>query len=79
VPNRAVRLPQPTHGGNADTFTLRPGIRYSGGRVVQASDIRRGVLRALGANPEGNHSYLDGIVGAAACIPPQRLKATTPM
>src|SRR5207247_7076662 len=37
VPDLAVSLPAPTDGGRTYTFRLRPNIRYSSGRPVQAS------------------------------------------
>src|SRR5262249_24372701 len=65
VPDLATRLPRPANGGTAYTFTLRPGIRYSTGAPVRASDFRRGIQRQLsfGANP----GYYQGILGAQAC------------
>src|SRR5207302_1956660 len=47
------------------TFQLRPGIRYSTGRTVVASDVRRAIERTLriGKAPQ----YYGGIVGAASC------------
>ena len=65
VPDLAVALPRPTDGGTTYTFTLRPGIRYSTGAVVQASDFRRGIQRVIsfGDSPH----YYDAIVGAPAC------------
>jgi YVTN family beta-propeller protein len=47
VPDLATTLPTPTDGGRTYTFTVRPGIHYSTGATVRASDIRRGVLRDL--------------------------------
>ena len=41
VPDLAISLPTPTDGGMTYTFRLRPGIRYSDGRFVRASDFRR--------------------------------------
>ena len=40
VPDLATSLPAPTDGGRTYTFRLRPGIRYSTGRPVQATDFR---------------------------------------
>ena len=40
VPDLAVSLPTPTDGGRTYTFRLRPDIRYSNGRPVEASDVR---------------------------------------
>ena len=65
VPDLAVTLPRPAGGGTAYTFTLRPGIRYSNGTPVRASDFRRGIQRQLsfGATP----AYYEGILGGQAC------------
>jgi YVTN family beta-propeller protein len=65
VPDLATTLPRPTDGGRTYTFTLRPGIRYSNGTLVRASDFRRGIQRQLtiGANP----AYYTGITGAQRC------------
>ena len=65
VPDLAVTLPRPADGGTTYTFTLRPGIRYSSGAPVRASDFRRGIQRQLsfGDVPV----YYEGILGAPAC------------
>ncbi len=65
VPDLAVALPRPAGGGTTYTFTLRPGIRYSNGTPVRASDFRRGIQRQLsfGANP----GYYEGILGGQTC------------
>ena len=64
VPDLATSLPRPTDGGRTYTFTLRRGIRYSDGRTVVASDLRRGVERAaLGPG----HDYYSGILGVRQC------------
>ena len=65
VPDLATSLPTPTDGGRTYTFRLRPGIRYSNGRPVQATDFRSTFERfyALGS-PVTDY---DGIVGGAQC------------
>jgi YVTN family beta-propeller protein len=65
VPDLATSLPEPTDGGRTYTFQLRPGIRYSNGRPVQATDFRSTFERfyALGS-PVTDY---DGIVGGAQC------------
>ena len=65
VPDLATSLPAPTDGGRTYTFQLRPGIRYSNGRPVQATDFRSTFERfyALGS-PATDY---DGIVGGAQC------------
>jgi YVTN family beta-propeller protein len=65
VPDLARTLPRPADGGTTYTFTLRPGIRYSNGMPVRASDFRRGIQRTLsfGAAPP----YYEGILGGQTC------------
>jgi YVTN family beta-propeller protein len=65
VPDLARTLPRPAGGGTTYTFTLRPGIRYSNGTPVRASDFRRGIQRQLrfGWYPP----YYEGILGGQAC------------
>jgi YVTN family beta-propeller protein len=65
VPDLARTLPRPAGGGTTYTFTLRPGIRYSNGTPVRASDFRRGIQRQLhfGAYPP----YYEGILGGQTC------------
>jgi ABC-type transport system substrate-binding protein/DNA-binding SARP family transcriptional activator/DNA-binding beta-propeller fold protein YncE len=65
VPSLATRLPLPSDGGRTYTFELRRGIRYSTGAEVRATDLARGVQRAV--LHSGGNLYL-GIVGAQACI-----------
>lgn len=66
VPDLALALPRPSNGGRTYAFVLRPGIRYSTGREVHASDFRAGVLKALTVG--GNREYLASIVGGRQCI-----------
>ncbi len=66
VPDLATSVPDPTDGGRTYTFNLRPGIRYSTGDEVKASDLVRGVRRALqptAARPD----FYAGILGGRAC------------
>lgn len=67
VPDLAVALPTPSNGGKTYTFTLRPGIRYSTGRVVHASDFQLGVRKALTLQG-GNPDFFAGIIGGQDCI-----------
>jgi peptide/nickel transport system substrate-binding protein len=66
VPDLAVALPKPTGDGRTYTFRVRPGIRYSNGRLVGARDFRRALERlfATGVFPV---EYFGGIVGTEAC------------
>jgi peptide/nickel transport system substrate-binding protein len=68
VPDLATQLPSQTDGGRTYTFFLRQGIRYSDGRTVVASDIRRGVQRALMAGDSyGSPDLYFGIKGGQRC------------
>ena len=66
VPDLALRLPRPSADGRTYTFQLRPGLRYSDGSAVHASNFRSSIERALKVNP---FSAFHGIAGAAACRP----------
>jgi YVTN family beta-propeller protein len=65
VPDLAVTLPRPTDGGRSYSFTLRPGIHYSNGAPVRASDLRRGIERQLTSGVSA--AYYQGILGGRAC------------
>ena len=67
VPDLALVVPQPTNGGKTYTFTLRPGIKYSTGRVAHASDFVLGVRKALTLNA-GRPDFFAGIVGGQNCV-----------
>jgi peptide/nickel transport system substrate-binding protein len=66
VPDLAITLPTPTNGGTTYTFRLRPGIRYSDGRRVVASDFRREIERVLRIGSL-DRDLVSGIVGASTC------------
>ncbi|MFL5955402.1 MAG: ABC transporter substrate-binding protein [Gaiellaceae bacterium] len=66
VPDLATSLPVPTDGGRAYTFQLRPGIRYSNGEPVRASDLRRALERTFRLE-SGGTPYYRGLLGGAAC------------
>ena len=68
VPNLAVRIPQPTDGGTTYTFHLRPGIRYSTGRLVQPADISRALERELRIGDDNGRQYYLAIEGAEQCV-----------
>ncbi|MGH3080713.1 MAG: BTAD domain-containing putative transcriptional regulator [Gaiellaceae bacterium] len=50
VPNLAMSLPVISAGGRRYAFQLRPGIRYSDGAPVKASDFRRAFERTFGSD-----------------------------
>jgi ABC-type transport system substrate-binding protein/DNA-binding SARP family transcriptional activator len=71
VADLALALPAPTAGGKVYTFILRPGLRYSTGEPVRASDFRRGFERVLRTTNEGWLSL--GILGGSAgCVAGRR-------
>jgi YVTN family beta-propeller protein len=69
VPDLAINVPVPTDGGTNYSFRLRPGIRYSDGRLVQAGDFRRSVERLFHLRAQAR-LYFTGLVGAGACTRP---------
>jgi len=66
VPDLAVSLPAPTDGGTTYSFDLRPGIRYSTGRPVEARDFRYALERVFRLDSPAAYFYR-GIVGADGC------------
>ena len=66
VPNLAVSLPRPTEGGTSYTFELRGNVRYSTGKEVEVTDVRRAIERVFMLRSPGAGFYR-GILGAAAC------------
>jgi ABC-type transport system substrate-binding protein/DNA-binding SARP family transcriptional activator/streptogramin lyase len=66
VPDLATSLPQPSDGGKTYAFTVRPGVLFSTGVELTASDIKRGVFRDLTIDPGWAGS--SRILGASACV-----------
>jgi peptide/nickel transport system substrate-binding protein len=63
IPGLAAGLPKIDHGGRRFTLYLRPGLKYSNGRPVRASDFRFAVERLIRLNSVGSPFFM-GIVGA---------------
>jgi peptide/nickel transport system substrate-binding protein len=63
VPGLARSLPRISDGGRAYTLFLRPGLRYSDGTAVRASDFAATIKRLFLLNSPGS-SYFTDIVGA---------------
>ena len=61
IPGLATALPKITDGGTTYTMTLRPGLKYSDGTAVMASDVKFAIERALrlnwGASSSCNRSW----------------------
>src|SRR5262249_43559356 len=67
VPDLALSLPSAGGMGTKYSFRLRPGIRYSTGDLLRASDFRRGIERLFRTDSPGA-SYFSGLVGASDCV-----------
>lgn len=63
IPGLAKELPKIDQGGKRYTLFLRPGLKYSDGTPVKASDFRFVVERLFRINSVGS-SFFTGIVGA---------------
>jgi len=63
VPGLAKALPEIDQGGRRFTLFLRPGLEYSDGTPVRASDFRFSIERLFRLNSPGS-SFYTGIVGA---------------
>jgi len=66
VPNLAEEIRAPTDNGTTYTFTLRPGLKYSDGTPVRASDVRATYERIL-LNEQYGAGFLTVIKGGDAC------------
>ena len=63
IPGLAKAMPKITNGGKTYTLFLRPGLKYSDGKPVKASDFTYAVERLFKTNSGGSPFYTD-IVGA---------------
>lgn len=63
IPALAKEMPKITNGGKTYTLFLRPGLKYSDGTPVKASDFTYAVERVFKVNSGGSPFY-SGIVGA---------------
>ena len=70
VPDLAAAMPVISQDGRTYTFELRPGVRYSTGGVVKASDVRSSLERVFRVWPHGQGAvsqFYGGIEGANGC------------
>jgi len=63
IPGLAKEMPKITNGGKTYTLFLRPGLKYSDGTPVKASDFTYAAERVFKTNSGGSPFYT-GIVGA---------------
>jgi peptide/nickel transport system substrate-binding protein len=66
IPGLATAVPSVSNGGKTYTATLRPGLKFSNGAAVKASDFTYSIERALKLNWGGDAFYTGNIVGATA-------------
>jgi peptide/nickel transport system substrate-binding protein len=64
VPGLAKDMPKVTNGGKTYTLFLRPGLKYSNGKPVKASDFTYAVERNIKLNSGGSVFYTSSIAGA---------------
>jgi peptide/nickel transport system substrate-binding protein len=65
VPGLAKSLPKVSDGGKTYTLALRPGLKYSNGQPVKASDFTGTLERTFRVSSPGSPFY-EAIVGATA-------------
>jgi peptide/nickel transport system substrate-binding protein len=58
VPGLAKEMPKISNGGKTYTLFLRPGLKYSDGTPVKASDFPASVERMIALNSPGSSFYL---------------------
>lgn len=63
IPGLAKEMPKISNGGRTYTLFLRPGLKYSNGQPVKASDFTYATERMFKTNSGGSPFYTD-IVGA---------------
>src|SRR5438270_1760138 len=64
IPALAKSLPTVSNGGKTYTFTLRPGLKYSNGQAIKASDVTYALERDLKI-PSQAASFISGFVAGA--------------
>jgi YVTN family beta-propeller protein len=69
VPDLATAIPTPTDSGKTYTFTLRSGIRYSSGHLVEPEDIKTAIERVVSSNSQTRSYFSNEVVGASRCAP----------
>jgi peptide/nickel transport system substrate-binding protein len=68
TPDLAAAEPVITNGGKTYTFTLRKGITFSNGHVLDTADVVASFQRIFKVSSPTAGSFYNGIVGATACL-----------
>jgi peptide/nickel transport system substrate-binding protein len=63
IPALVEELPETSDDGRTYRFTVKPGLRYSNGQVLRASDFERAIARSLRLSRAAARAF-GGIVGA---------------
>jgi YVTN family beta-propeller protein len=66
VPNLVERILPPTDGGKTYSFRLRPGVRFSSGAKLKASDVRKSFERMFRIEAQAT-VFFAAIVGTESC------------
>jgi peptide/nickel transport system substrate-binding protein len=70
LPDLAISIPAPTDAGLTYSFQLRPGLVYSDGSPIRASDFRFALERGFEADGAIGGYFFFGLKGADACADP---------
>jgi peptide/nickel transport system substrate-binding protein len=68
VGDLATGVPRPSPDGRTYVFTLRPGLRYSDGSAVRATDFRRSLERTFRVGKARIAALYQAIRGAPRCL-----------
>ncbi len=68
VADLAVDVPAPSADGKSYVFTVRRGIRYSDGTLVEPEDFRASLENLLRRHGRQLPTFFDTIVGASRCV-----------
>ncbi len=68
TPDLAAAEPVVSNGGKTYTFTLRKGITFSNGHVLDTADVVASFQRIFKVSSPTAGSFYNGIVGATACL-----------
>lgn len=77
VPGLADAMPKISRGGRRYELRLRPNLKYSNGKAVEAADFEHAIKRVLNLESDGSAFYLS-IVGAEKYVKDRNAKADIP-
>jgi peptide/nickel transport system substrate-binding protein len=68
VPDLVTSIPKPTDGGKTWTFTLRKGIKFSNGHVLDVKDVLYSFQRIFKVHSPTAGGFYSVLVGGAECL-----------